>query len=94
MGCQKKIAKQIIDKEADYVLALKDNHKTLHKEVEKSFNYYQGLNYTGKGYNIVQYEEADKVHVRVKTKKYTINDQIFWITDFNKWMSFKAIIMV
>jgi predicted transposase YbfD/YdcC len=35
MGCQKKIAKQIIDKEADYILALKDNHKTLHKEVEK-----------------------------------------------------------
>jgi hypothetical protein len=42
----------------------------------------------------VQYEEADKVHVRVKTKKYTINDEISWITDFNKWMSFKSIIMV
>ena len=28
MGCQKKIAKQIIDSHADYVLALKGNHET------------------------------------------------------------------
>jgi len=27
MGCQKNIAKAIIDAEADYLLALKDNHK-------------------------------------------------------------------
>ncbi len=34
MGCQKKIAKQIIDSGADYVLALKGNHETVHEEVK------------------------------------------------------------
>ena len=35
MGCQKEIAKVITDQEADYVLALKDNHLTLHEEVRQ-----------------------------------------------------------
>ena len=37
MGCQKDIAAQIADKEADYVLALKANHATAHEEIEEFF---------------------------------------------------------
>ena len=36
-GCQKEIAAQIVDKEADYVLALKDNQPTLHAAVADYF---------------------------------------------------------
>jgi len=36
MGTQKKIAREIIEADADYVLALKGNHETVHAEV-KSF---------------------------------------------------------
>ena len=34
MGCQRTIARKIIDKRADYVLALKDNQGTLREDVE------------------------------------------------------------
>ena len=34
LGCQRTIARKIIDKRADYVLALKDNQGTLHEDVE------------------------------------------------------------
>ena len=34
MGCQRDIAQQIIDKKADYVLALKGNQGTLREDVE------------------------------------------------------------
>lgn len=37
MGCQKKIAKQICDAEADYVLALKGNAGLIHDEIEGYF---------------------------------------------------------
>lgn len=37
MGCQKEIAKQIVDGEGDYVLALKDNHPNLSKAVADFF---------------------------------------------------------
>ena len=33
MGCQKKIAREIIEADADYVLALKGNQETVHEEV-------------------------------------------------------------
>src|SRR3954449_5909661 len=34
MGCQRAIARKILDKKADYVLALKDNQTTLREDVE------------------------------------------------------------
>jgi predicted transposase YbfD/YdcC len=37
MGCQKEIAAKIVAGEADYVLALKDNHPTLHDAVAEEF---------------------------------------------------------
>jgi predicted transposase YbfD/YdcC len=36
-GCQKEIAKQIVGKEADYVLALKENQPTLYEQVSDYF---------------------------------------------------------
>jgi predicted transposase YbfD/YdcC len=37
LGCQKAIARQIIEQGGDYFLALKDNHPLLHEAVEKLF---------------------------------------------------------
>ena len=37
MGCQKEIARKIVEKEADYVLALKGNQGTLSDDVELFF---------------------------------------------------------
>jgi len=37
MGCQREIVKQIVDQGADYVISLKGNQGTLHKEVELLF---------------------------------------------------------
>lgn len=37
MGCQKSIAEKIREKKADYVLAVKNNHKQLYKEINTIF---------------------------------------------------------
>ncbi len=37
MGCQKEIAKYIINKDANYILAVKDNHKTFHEQIKSAF---------------------------------------------------------
>jgi len=39
MGCQKSIAQQIIEKDADYILALKGNQGNLCEEVKELFDY-------------------------------------------------------
>ena len=36
-GCQKHIAQKIIDKEADYIFGLKENHVALYSEVKAVF---------------------------------------------------------
>jgi predicted transposase YbfD/YdcC len=41
MGCQKAIATQIVDQNADYVLALKGNQGTIHQHVVEFFDQYQ-----------------------------------------------------
>jgi predicted transposase YbfD/YdcC len=37
MGCQKEVAKTVVEGEGDYVLAVKDNQPTLHAEVQAAF---------------------------------------------------------
>ena len=45
MGCQKEIAELIIDKEADYLLALKGNQGSLFEEVEDAFRFNKALRF-------------------------------------------------
>ncbi len=40
MGCQKRIANKILKKEADYLLAVKSNQRTLHSELSAYFDGY------------------------------------------------------
>lgn len=37
MGCQKETAKYIIKKDSNYILAVKDNQKTLHEQIKSAF---------------------------------------------------------
>lgn len=71
MGCQQKIAKQIIAKGADYVLSLKENQESLHKDVSSIF---------AKGREWKQYKKmlnrikVEKIHAhgRIETRRYTL----------------------
>jgi predicted transposase YbfD/YdcC len=38
MGCQRDIAQKIVEKKADYLLAVKDNQKTLHEQIQSLFH--------------------------------------------------------
>ena len=65
MGCQKAIAKKIIDGGADYVLAVKRNNRKLYKSLELSF---QQATEAGSN-NIDYYETYDDEHGAKRHKK-------------------------
>ncbi|KAA1244159.1 ISAs1 family transposase [Aquimarina sp. RZ0] len=67
MGCQTEIAQQIIAKEADYILAVKDNQKELHTQVQKMFNITKP--------SVISIDE-DLGHGRVETRKCSIIDDL------------------
>jgi predicted transposase YbfD/YdcC len=74
MGCQEKIAEKIVNKEADYVLAVKDNQKQLHEEIIDFFETSRRFEFKNVRYDY--FEEAHKGHGRVELRRYWISDML------------------
>lgn len=86
MGCQAKIAQQIVDQGADYVLSLKGNQGNLHEDVETYF--------TSKLSPEVLIETYDGGHGRIETRALQATDDIHWLKERHTWPGLKSIIAV
>ncbi len=86
MGCQKKIAQQIIQQDADYVLSLKGNHGLLHKEVKTYF--------TSALSPDVTVETINGDHGRIETRSVRVTDEIDWLKEHHRWIGLNSIIAV
>lgn len=99
MGCQKDIAARIIDKKADFALALKGNHGTLHEEVKTFFDdavppcATQPAHTVSPG-TIDFLQTVDKGHGRIETRRYWQSNDIDWIEDKPLWKHLRSIGMV
>ena len=69
MGCQRDIAQKILDKKANYVLALKGNQGTLREDVEV-FAAEQKAN-GFKDTKVSRHQTVDGDHGRIETRTYT-----------------------
>ncbi len=92
MGCQKEIAKKIVAKEADYVLALKGNQGTLSDDVELFFAEQNSCKF--KDTVISRHQTLEKSHGRIETRTYTSVDAIDWLKKRHDWIGLKSIVMV
>ena len=68
MGCQKEIADQIREREADFVLAVKQNQPTLYEQVEGAID--EALEQDAK--DVDEYQTVEKGHGRRETRTYAI----------------------
>jgi len=66
MGCQKEIARKIVDKRADYVLAVKDNQPKLREDVERIMA--EAMD-RGDPVGCRYHETTEKEHGRIETRK-------------------------
>lgn len=69
IGCQKDIAEKIVDKKADYVLALKGNQPTLFENVVEWFNCAENNNF--KDFKVDTHGTFDKGMVESKNVNIT-----------------------
>ena len=92
MGCQKNIAKQIIDQEADYVLALKGNQGLLHEDIKLFFEDAAKSDFTD--IDCTYLETIDGDHGRIETRRYRCTSEIDWLPDKNRWEGLRTVIMV
>ncbi len=92
MGCQKNIAEKIISQGADYVLALKENHKNLYEDVKLYLDSIADNKLKNIPHQIV--ETNDKGHGRVEVRRYYITESINWLEGKEVWKNLKSIGMV
>lgn len=92
MGCQKSIAAQIIEQEADYVLGLKGNQGLLREEVEDFFNTAIAEKFKAVDYDYI--EEIDKDHGRLEIRRYWVTDNISSLSAVSGWKGLQSIGMV
>lgn len=92
MGCQKEIAAKIVEKGADYVLALKGNQGTLSADVELFFTEQKACNF--KDAKVSRHETLEKSHGRIETRSFTSIDGIDWLKERHDWVGLESIVMV
>jgi len=66
MGCQKEIASLIVEEEADYVLALKENHGQLYEDVKLLFDDLAASQYSAYSHDMER--TVNKGHGRLETR--------------------------
>ncbi len=72
-GCQKSIAKQIVDQGGDYVLALKGNQGLMHEDVQSLFSAARKSRW--RGYSYDWFETTESGHGRTEKRRYWTIEQ-------------------
>ena len=100
MGCQKKIAREIIEADADYVLALKGNQEKVYEEVksfldatlaEKQKKRPQGAVVAQDVQHLQEFETVEKDHGRIETRRYYQSDALNWFADKGQWEGLQSV---
>lgn len=81
MGCQKDIAHTITQQDADYVLALKENHPTLYEDVTLFMQDVKAHHLGQVAYQCEETVDADPGRLEIRT---------YWITSDIEWLGAKA----
>jgi predicted transposase YbfD/YdcC len=89
MGCQVEIARQIVNAEADYVLAVKGNQPTLHQGIADFFEDHLEDDFART--KVRRYQTEEKGHGREETRWYSICPVPDDLPDRSRWPKLKAI---
>jgi predicted transposase YbfD/YdcC len=92
MGCQTDIAQAISDRDADYVLALKDNQGQLYEDVQLLFNDLENSQYRAYAFDYVK--TVEKGHGRIEIREcWTISDPtvLGHLRGFEKWAHLQTV---
>lgn len=94
MGCQKEIAKQIIDKGANYVLALKANQAKLYDSINSWFE--QALSNCFHGSEHSYYQKTESGPGRIEIRQYwsVPVSELGGIANLQQWSGLKSVGMV
>jgi predicted transposase YbfD/YdcC len=89
IGCQYKIADQIIEKNADYLFSLKENQETLFNDVKE---YFQNIDFSHPERDVLVETTFDVDHGRLERRCYGVSGNVSWLTERHPaWKTIKSI---
>ena len=96
IGCQKKIAATIRHRGADYLLALKDNQPTLHRDVADFFSEQRAAGFEDcAAGSWATHETIDADHGRLELRRHWIVGDIAWLRESHpQWPDLTSIAMI
>ena len=89
MGCQVRIAEEVIAQQADYVLAVKGNQPTLHAGIVEHFD--QQVESETPFSDVLEHHTSEKSHGRETERFYYVCDAPLGLPDRDRWPELKAI---
>ena len=91
-GCHKKIAQQIVDQGGHYILQLKGNQGTLHKETVMLFD--QCLTDDCRGISYSTAATTNGGHGRIEERRIWATSEVNWFAERGKWKNLRCLIRV
>ncbi len=85
MGCQTKIAEQIVDQGADYILAVKGNQADLLEQIQDEFRFSKEIQTS---------VNVNGDHGRIETRKCSVITNFKEMKDISKWKNLTSIIRI
>ena len=84
MGCQKAIARTIVEQEADYVLMLKANHGLLYEEVQRFFGWAQQRQFADVPHEY--YHTLEGKHGRIEERRSWVVSDLSGFKETQDWL--------
>jgi len=91
-GCQKKIARQIVDQGGHYILQLKGNQSGLHAETRELFDHCLRDDCHGVAYTTAA--TTDGGHGRVEQRRIWATGEVGWFAERDRWANLRTLIRV
>ena len=92
MGCQRAIARKIIEKKADYIFGLKGNQGSLREDVELLMSEQKARHFADS--EISRAETIDADNGRIETRVTTVIRNVEWLRKRHDWPGLNAVAIV
>ena len=92
MGCQREIAQKVVDKDAEYVLAVKGNQPATYQSIEMFDAEQSACGF--KDAKVDQNTTVEGDHGRIETRTVTVFQDVEWLPERDKWPELRSVIKV
>lgn len=91
LNCQKKTAKEVLKAKANYVFAVKKNHRNLYNDIAEIVDFKRFDKYEQRNFPLEKLTKFEKGHGRFDKKTAYVTHDVEWLENRDKWSGLQTI---